>query len=155
MKKEDQNKPEASFMYWGGLAKTLEDENPKASRLCTYIGDFIQLASSGLMVGPGHALRQLYKECDVDLLDIITICKFGAEKYGLNNYATTGSDIKRYVDAIGRHIIKHIKGEWGDEDTGASHLTHIAANCLILFELFYNEQYTNTLTKYKDGWWTG
>lgn len=153
MKKEDQNKPEASFMYWRGLAAAVIVDNTQAAGMCINMSDITKEAVEDRLVQSN--LITLRLNCNVPLLDIVTICKFGAEKYGFNNYASEGADIKRYLDAIGRHLLKHIDGETHDEDTGLSHFCHIAANCLILLELITYKEYTNSLSKYKDGWWTG
>jgi hypothetical protein len=61
---------------------------------------------------------------------------FGASKYSDYNYKEgDGLDRSRlYASAI-RHLLNYAKGEKIDEESGISHLTAVAINCMMLYTL--------------------
>lgn len=65
---------------------------------------------------------------------IVHVLKFGAEKYGKNNWEQ-GMDWSRLFGAIIRHLTAWWEGEKSDPDTGYSHLWH--AGCGLMFLIAY------------------
>lgn len=53
---------------------------------------------------------------------------FGADKYGVRNYATIPIELRVYLAAIQRHLDALKRGEDFAEDSGVSHWGHIGAN---------------------------
>ena len=58
---------------------------------------------------------------------------FGAEKYEANSWQTVPNGIERYTDAAFRHLVSYNQGDFIDEESGFSHLSH--ALCCISFVL--------------------
>ena len=59
----------------------------------------------------------------------------GAKKYGEYNWRTSqGVEANTYIAAILRHITQFVDGEDVDEESGRSHLAHIAATCAVLLD---------------------
>ena|ERR1700722_3414590 len=67
------------------------------------------------------------------LLEVAKVAEFGAKKYEPHNYRK-GMKWSFFVDAMCRHTIKFCVGERKDEESGLSHLSHIAWNALALLE---------------------
>ena len=67
--------------------------------------------------------------------------KLGAEKYGPFNWRDTGVCATTYVNAIMRHLNAWRDGEDLDQESGISHLAHVACSCNILLDA----DYCNTL----------
>jgi len=66
-------------------------------------------------------------------LDLAKCLTVGADKYGEANYLK-GADWSRYIDAAERHLNAFKRGESLDPDDQLSHLVHLAACAMILFE---------------------
>ena len=64
-------------------------------------------------------------------LEVVKVLTFGAEKYAPDNWKKI--DPIRYVDAAGRHINAHRRGETADAESGLHHLAH--AICCLMFQL--------------------
>jgi hypothetical protein len=58
------------------------------------------------------------------------VMQYGAEKYAENNWV--GLEKKRIFDALMRHVMEYWKGNEIDADSGLPHLSHIAANAMML-----------------------
>lgn len=58
----------------------------------------------------------------------------GADKYGPWNWRDTGVSAMTYVHAIMRHLNAWRDGEDIDNESGVSHIAHIAASCNILID---------------------
>lgn len=67
------------------------------------------------------------------LLEVAKVAEFGAKKYSPHNYRK-GMRWSFFVDAIMRHLIKYCTGQRIDEESGLSHLAHIAWNALAMLE---------------------
>lgn len=68
------------------------------------------------------------------LTAIAIVRDYGTQKYGdENNWRTV--DVKRYVDALYRHLIAYISGEQCDRESGFPHTWHIACNIAFIIEL--------------------
>lgn len=65
---------------------------------------------------------------------IIRVLTFGAKRYGRNNWRKN-TDLTRYEDALMRHALAHLSGEYIDPDSGEPHLAHVATNALFILEL--------------------
>jgi hypothetical protein len=63
---------------------------------------------------------------------IAKVRKYGIEKYGRSEDWRTTPSVKHF-DAMLRHILAFMNGEWTDSASGLSHLYHAAAN--IMFEI--------------------
>jgi hypothetical protein len=71
----------------------------------------------------------------VALKDLAQILTFGAKKYEKNNWRRALDDVDgadRYVDAMLRHIIDHMRGEMYDSETNLPHMAHVMCNAMFL-----------------------
>lgn len=67
------------------------------------------------------------------LLEVAKVGSMGAQKYGDYNYRG-GMKWSRLADAALRHFFSYLAGERVDEESGLSHLAHVAWNILALLE---------------------
>ncbi len=58
----------------------------------------------------------------------------GACKYGSHNWRSIGVRSDVYYDAMLRHVMSWWEGETLDPESGAPHLAHVAACCIILLD---------------------
>ena len=65
--------------------------------------------------------------------EVVRVLELGKEKYGFKNY-TKGLSYWRIFNAMIRHMVAMTYGEWYDKESGMSHLAHIAANAMMIFE---------------------
>lgn len=65
------------------------------------------------------------------ILGVAEVASFGAKKYQKDNWKKC-EDLDRYKDAALRHLLAYLKAEKLDEETGLSHLHHIACNLMFL-----------------------
>jgi len=65
------------------------------------------------------------------------VLTYGANKYNLDGWKTGGSTKYRYEAALLRHFSKYKLGEDLDNESGISHLAHMATNALFL--LYFRE----------------
>jgi len=68
------------------------------------------------------------------ILGIAEVLTIGGKKYGIDNWKLGSSpeDIRRYKDALLRHILAYTSGELDDPETGLSHTYHAACNLMFL-----------------------
>lgn len=65
---------------------------------------------------------------------------YGTEKYGdSENWRKV--EPKRYVDALYRHLLAYIEGNEVDEESGLSHLSHMACNISFLLDEDYLKEH--------------
>lgn len=65
---------------------------------------------------------------------------YGTEKYGdSENWRKV--EPKRYVDALYRHLLAYIEGNEADEESGLSHLAHMACNLSFLLDKEYLKEH--------------
>ena len=70
---------------------------------------------------------------------VLPVLEHGAAKYGDRNWTLVEKE--RYVEALGRHFLQWLHGVQAgdilvtDDDSGLSHLSHLAVNALFLLEL--------------------
>ena len=63
--------------------------------------------------------------------EVVQVLEFGAKKYGADNWKAC-DDVRRYKQAMMRHMFAYINGEEKDAESGLSHLSHLACNVLFL-----------------------
>ena len=61
---------------------------------------------------------------------------FGANKYTDKGWVEVNNGIERYLSAMLRHYMKFRRGKQKDEESGLSHLSHMAWNALAVLELY-------------------
>jgi hypothetical protein len=68
------------------------------------------------------------------ILGMAKVLTFGANKYGVENWKLGDSpeNIRRYKDALLRHVLAYTSGELVDPETGLSHAYHAACNLMFL-----------------------
>lgn len=75
------------------------------------------------------------------LRDTAFVLNLGAKKYGKYNWRYSDSiKAMTYVGAIMRHLMQFVDGEDVDEESGKSHLAHIAATCAVLLDAKYKDK---------------
>lgn len=74
------------------------------------------------------------------LLAVADVGTFGANKYSDNGWQHVPDGIKRYTDAMYRHLLKEHTGELCDKDTGLHHAAHAAWNALARLELMLRNE---------------
>lgn len=74
------------------------------------------------------------------MLEFAQVMTMGAKKYGADNWKTIENAIPRYKDALHRHMNAFEQGKMDDEESGLSHLAHVAANAMFLYWLTLNPQ---------------
>lgn len=71
------------------------------------------------------------------IFDIARVREYGVKKYsegGVDNWKNV--EVERYRDAMFRHLVAYIQDPHGvDEESGLSHLAHLATNVAFLCEL--------------------
>ena len=76
------------------------------------------------------------------LQETVKVLTFGAQKYERNNWIHVDDGIRRYFDALQRHVWAWKMGENIDPESGLHHLAH--AMCCLMFlyerEVIYNEK---------------
>lgn len=103
---------------WSALETTDTDQSAKA--------DKGKLESS--LVNP-----QLVKA-------VAEVRMYGTEKYGdSENWRKV--EPKRYIDALYRHLLAYIEGNEVDEESGLSHLSHMACNISFLLDKEYLKEH--------------
>lgn len=73
---------------------------------------------------------------------------FGADKYADSGWLEVDNAIERYSSAMLRHYLKYKAGEGFDEESGFSHLAHVAWNALAILEL--SKQIPKEVVSWKD-----
>lgn len=68
-------------------------------------------------------------EFEEDLAKVLTL---GAEKYAANSWQNLPDAEDRYYAALRRHLNAYRQGEKVDEESGLSHLAHVACNVMFL-----------------------
>lgn len=74
------------------------------------------------------------------LMAVGACIEFGTHKYpDPKNWQLVDNGIKRYRDAMVRHLLKYNAGIEKDEETGLPHLAHMCWNALAILELYMQE----------------
>lgn len=66
--------------------------------------------------------------------EVVRVMKFGADRYGAQNWQRVENAKKRYTDAAYRHLYAYQTGDHVDADSGLHTLGHAA--CCVLFVLW-------------------
>lgn len=68
------------------------------------------------------------------IIELATVLKFGAEKYGENNWRRDIDKfpVSRHYDSLQRHLLAFISGEDNDQESGLPHISHAFAQLMIL-----------------------
>lgn len=85
---------------------------------------------TGLKYDEGKLLMSLVDPRYVE--DIAKVLTFGAAKYKPDSWQTVEDAERRYTDALLRHTMAHLKGEYLDPESGLTHLSHMATNIMFL-----------------------
>lgn len=65
---------------------------------------------------------------------VTAVREYGTQKYGSpDNWRKV--DVQRYKDALYRHWLAYLDGDWIDEESGLPNLWHLACNVAFLIEL--------------------
>lgn len=81
------------------------------------------------------------------LMAVGACIEYGTHKYpDPKNWQLVNNGIKRYRDAMVRHLLKYNAGIDKDEETGLPHLAHMCWNALAILEL-YMQEYKDELDK--------
>lgn len=70
---------------------------------------------------------------------VVDVGTYGAHKYTRDGWAEVPDGIRRYTNALYRHLSSEHKGECLDRDTGYMHAAHAAWNALARLELMLRE----------------
>jgi hypothetical protein len=115
------------------LPKNIEDqiEKTKLSLISEPLGRKFDGGKLEYGLLPPYALQETVK-----------VLTFGAQKYERNNWIHVDDGIRRYFDALQRHVWAWKMGENIDPESGLHHLAH--AMCCLMFlyerEVIYNEK---------------
>jgi hypothetical protein len=81
------------------------------------------------------------------IMALAGIYEYGAKKYAANSWRQVPVDpdtgetpIERYFNAMMRHLIAWLKGEWLDPESGHPHLAHALWGVVALYELSMDER---------------
>ena len=84
----------------------------------------------GLKYDEGKLLMSLVDPLYVE--DIARVLTYGAKKYTANSWQNVEDAERRYKDALLRHTSEYLKGIELDEESGLTHLSHMATNIMFL-----------------------
>lgn len=100
---------------------------------------------SKLDAGKVEVLRGAVSYFPRALLAVARVSQFGARKYSWKGWEQVPDGIRRYGDALVRHLVDEaIFGEF-DKDSGELHAAHEAWNSLARLELILKEKEKNAL----------
>lgn len=72
------------------------------------------------------------------VIEVAKIREYGVQKYhDPENWRKV--EPQRYVDALYRHFLQYLSGEWYDKESGLPHLSHMACNLAFLIEMEVND----------------
>jgi hypothetical protein len=76
------------------------------------------------------------------LEETVKVLTFGAQKYERNNWIHVDDGVRRYFDALQRHLWAWKKGEQIDPESGLHHLAHAMCCLMFLYErdVIYNDK---------------
>jgi Domain of unknown function (DUF5664) len=96
---------------------------------------------------PEQALRYNAGKLPLDELDplfmeeMFEVIRYGQKKYARMNWMK-GAPATQYFGCIMRHLLKWYKGEDTDEESGCTHLGHIACNIMMaMYSMRKNKDY--------------
>lgn len=74
------------------------------------------------------------------LQEVGRVGTYGAQKYTDNGWMEVPDGVRRYTDALLRHLLKEATGEENDPDTQLLHAAHAAWNSLARLDLLLRER---------------
>lgn len=80
------------------------------------------------------AISQFFKA----LGEVNRVSSYGAGKYTRNGWREVQEGESRYMEALLRHLAAHCNGEYLDEESGLTHVAHMAWNALAVVEFVCN-----------------
>jgi len=93
-------------------------------------------STKSITTTPGHKNDQEKNRLDLIEPQFIEgvgeVLTFGAQKYEPNNWQKVEDAENRYYAAALRHLLAWRRGETTDEESGLSHLKHVATNIMFL-----------------------
>jgi hypothetical protein len=105
------------------------------------IGEYLKPGSKGLKYDQGKQRPELVIRGFANALKGVTrVATFGSQKYTDDGWQGVENGIKRYTDALYRHLLAHHTGEKVDAESGLPHLEHAAWNALAILELSISKQ---------------
>jgi hypothetical protein len=144
----DEGKPELLFTYWLGLSPIYnEPKGDLLSSFSRYIDCFIEEDYEAVIDYSYTLIQYTARSLGLEEISILTmvseVSKFGANKYGLNNYIH-GTQVSRRLNSASRHLLKYMIGnKVYDEESGLHHLAHFIANILIINSWVNDEEKMN------------
>lgn len=115
-------KDNSQFQVFTDILSEYQDIHEDLSDVTEYINEVFHMAANG------RSEQELF-------IAIADLYSFGAKKYADNSWK--GVSVDRYIDALGRHIIKG--SENIDDDSGMKHWVHILWNCIAVYYLIRNK----------------
>lgn len=100
------------------------------------------MTNSGTVDGKNQQELKLAKRKTFSVLpveafkEVLEVLELGCDKYDGKGYLSpdyqlTSMDL---LDAIGRHLLKYVSGIDRDDESGVSHLAHVAAGAMVLLD---------------------
>lgn len=71
---------------------------------------------------------------------VCQVSEFGARKYTRMGWASVPGGIRRYTDALSRHLMDEARGDVFDKDSGLTHAAHLAWNALARLQLMLDDR---------------
>lgn len=90
----------------------------------------VKNAEKDLKYDQGKLLMSLVEPEYIE--DVARVLTYGAEKYEPNSWQSVRDAERRYKDALLRHTMEYLKGVEVDEESGLTHLSHMATNIMFL-----------------------
>ena len=63
---------------------------------------------------------------------LVRVMMMGRDKYGFENWKKP-FDLRRLRNAMMRHLVADLNGEYMDKESHEPHITHVMANCMMIF----------------------
>ena len=98
----------------------------------SYAEDGKKALCGGVKADAGKVQAGLLADFRNALVAVAEVGTFGADKYERDGWRRVENGTVRYTDAMWRHLLA---GDGVDDDSGLSHLAHLAWNALALLEM--------------------
>lgn len=129
-----------------GLTFTREGEyvgpkHPSAMDLIQeYVGEVQEVEEQGIKYDEDKLDWSLLRGgCPLALEGAILVLMHGAKKYSPDNWTRVPDRVKRYRNAIDRHLAAIDRGEEIDPESGYPHLDHALTNILFLSQMHHSK----------------
>ena len=74
------------------------------------------------------------------LTEVVRVGTDGARKYTPEGWKSVPDGPARYMEALWRHLLAHMRGEVRDPDSGHRHMAHVAWNALAYLTLTFRKK---------------